>query len=141
MVDACMLAAPDQIHSSVQRFRGGLVLKAHKLLYHSTLGLRVVNKLTGILKLTLWARQVGAQEWVAKLRGLPLPSEALFLSLPHTHTHTRTKTHTISLPHALYLSLSHTHDFSLSRFLSHTQTVVLALHGFGSILVEFVRNK
>jgi len=26
------------------RFRGGLVFKAHKLLYHSTLGLRVINK-------------------------------------------------------------------------------------------------
>ena len=28
----------------VQRFRGGLVFKAHRLLYHSTLGLRVINK-------------------------------------------------------------------------------------------------
>jgi len=28
----------------VQWFRGGLVFKAHKLLYHSTLGLRVVKK-------------------------------------------------------------------------------------------------
>jgi len=27
-----------------QRFRGGLVLKAHILLYHSTLGLRVIKK-------------------------------------------------------------------------------------------------
>ena len=35
-------------HSStsldVQRFRGGLVFKAHGLLYHSTLGLRVIKK-------------------------------------------------------------------------------------------------
>jgi len=29
---------------NVQRFRGGLVFKAHRLLYHSTLGLRVITK-------------------------------------------------------------------------------------------------
>jgi len=28
----------------VQRFRGGLAFKAHRLLYHSTLGLRVIEK-------------------------------------------------------------------------------------------------
>ena len=28
----------------MQRFRGGLVFKAHRLLYHSTLGLRVITK-------------------------------------------------------------------------------------------------
>jgi len=28
----------------VKRFRGGLVFKAHSLLYHSTLGLRVIKK-------------------------------------------------------------------------------------------------
>jgi len=28
----------------VQRFRGGLVFKAHRLVYHSTLGLRVIKK-------------------------------------------------------------------------------------------------
>jgi len=30
--------------SDVQRFRGGLVFKAHRLLYHSTLGVRVIQK-------------------------------------------------------------------------------------------------
>jgi len=29
---------------TVQRFRGGLVFKAHRVLYHSTLGLRVIKK-------------------------------------------------------------------------------------------------
>jgi len=29
---------------NVQRFRGGLVLKVHRLVYHSTLGLRVKKK-------------------------------------------------------------------------------------------------
>ena len=32
------------LHKNVQRFRGGLVFKAHSLLYHSTLGLRVIKK-------------------------------------------------------------------------------------------------
>jgi len=32
------------LHSNVQRFRGGLVFKAHRLVYHSTLGLRVIKK-------------------------------------------------------------------------------------------------
>jgi hypothetical protein len=29
---------------NVQRFRGGLVCKAHRLFFHSTLGLRVIKK-------------------------------------------------------------------------------------------------
>ena len=29
---------------NVERFRGGLVFKAHRLLYHSTLGSRVIKK-------------------------------------------------------------------------------------------------
>ena len=33
----------------MERFRGGLVLKAHRLLYHSTLGLRVIKKKGGNL--------------------------------------------------------------------------------------------
>ena len=32
------------LHSNVKRFRGGLVFKAHRLLCHSTLGLRVIKK-------------------------------------------------------------------------------------------------
>jgi len=32
------------LHRNVQQFRGGLVFKAHSLLYHSTLGLRVIKK-------------------------------------------------------------------------------------------------
>ena len=32
------------LHRNVQRFRGGLVFKAHRHLYHSTLGLRVIKK-------------------------------------------------------------------------------------------------
>jgi len=33
-------------HRNVQRFQGGLAFKAHRLLYHSTLGLRVIKKRT-----------------------------------------------------------------------------------------------
>jgi len=32
------------LHRNVQQFRGGLVFKAHRLVYHSTLGLRVTKK-------------------------------------------------------------------------------------------------
>ena len=32
------------LYRNVQRFRGVLVFKAHRLLYHSTLGLRVITK-------------------------------------------------------------------------------------------------
>jgi len=33
----------------VQRFRGGLIFKAHRLLYHSTLGWRVIKKKKGAI--------------------------------------------------------------------------------------------
>jgi len=33
-----------QEEQEVQRFRGGLVFKAHRPVYHSTLGLRVMKK-------------------------------------------------------------------------------------------------
>jgi len=32
------------LYRNVQRFRGGLVFKAHRLVYHSTLGLRVTKR-------------------------------------------------------------------------------------------------
>jgi len=32
------------LHRNVLRFQGGLVFKAHRLLYHSTLGLRVIKQ-------------------------------------------------------------------------------------------------
>ena len=38
------LARKRPLHRNVQRFRGGLVFKAQRLLYHSTLGLRVIQK-------------------------------------------------------------------------------------------------
>ena len=39
----CMIAS-FRIAMNLWRFRGGLVFKAHRILYHSTLGLRVVIK-------------------------------------------------------------------------------------------------
>ena len=35
---------PQRARRNVQRFREGLVFKAHRLLYHSTLGVRVIEK-------------------------------------------------------------------------------------------------
>jgi len=32
------------LHRNVQRFRGGLILKAHSFVYHSTLGLEVIQQ-------------------------------------------------------------------------------------------------
>jgi len=40
----CSRGHPINYHRNVQRFRGGLVFKAHRLLYHSTLGLRAIKK-------------------------------------------------------------------------------------------------
>jgi len=44
-----LMSAPASIqelllHRNVKRFRGGLAFKAHRLLYHSTLGLRVIKE-------------------------------------------------------------------------------------------------
>ena len=33
-----------KLYRNVKRFQGGLVFKAHRLLYHSTLGFRVIKK-------------------------------------------------------------------------------------------------
>ena len=35
---------PRRVQRVLQRFRGGLVFEAHRRLYHSTLGLRVIQK-------------------------------------------------------------------------------------------------
>jgi len=40
----CVEGEEGLLHRNVQRFRGGLVFKAHRLLYHSTLALRVITK-------------------------------------------------------------------------------------------------
>ena len=57
----------------MQRFRGGLVFKAHRLVYHSTLGLRVIKKKKKGLIPTL----------VLSLRDLPPPSAQL--GVDHSH--------------------------------------------------------
>ena len=49
-------------YRNVQRFRGGLVVKAHKLLYHSTLGLRVIKKKQKCGLQTLRERSKGERE-------------------------------------------------------------------------------
>ena len=44
MKTVCGKYVPVLEEEDVQRFRGGLVFKAHRLLYHSTLGYRVIKK-------------------------------------------------------------------------------------------------
>ena len=45
MIDfAHVFPSEEVLHINVQRFRGGLVFKAHRRLYCSTLGLRVIKK-------------------------------------------------------------------------------------------------
>jgi len=47
------------LHRSVQRFRGGLVFKAHRLLYHSTLGLSVIKKKKKVRGFGVWGLILG----------------------------------------------------------------------------------
>ena len=42
--DTTQVHFSELLHRNVQRFRGGLVFKANRLLHHSTLGLRVIKK-------------------------------------------------------------------------------------------------
>ena len=42
--EGCAVVEHSGRHRNVRRFRGGLVFKAHRLLYHSTLGSRVIKK-------------------------------------------------------------------------------------------------
>ena len=57
---------------NVQRFRGGLVFMAHRLLYHSTLGLRVIKTKkkddeyvpTREVRSGLWFSSKGFGDWV-----------------------------------------------------------------------------
>jgi len=43
----------NNLHRNVQRFRGGLLFKAHRLLYYSTLGLRVTKREVNSLQVAL----------------------------------------------------------------------------------------
>jgi len=59
---------PHSRTSDVKRFRGGLVFKAHRRLYHSTLGWRVIKKKKNQKKKSDLCVDFGA-----KSRGLPRP--------------------------------------------------------------------
>ena len=45
----------------MERFRGGLVFEAHRLLHHSTLGSRVMNKKKMLV--VICARKPGRRAW------------------------------------------------------------------------------
>jgi len=54
---ACEFSMSEQpLRRNLQRFRGGLVFKAHRRVYHSTLGLRVIKK----KKNTAWEQGQGS---------------------------------------------------------------------------------
>ena len=44
LVTTCEVSILQLLHRNVKRFRGGLVFQAHRWLYHSTLGSRVIKK-------------------------------------------------------------------------------------------------
>jgi len=52
--EAVYSPASDIVYINLQRFRGGLAFKAHRLLYHSTLGLSVMNKKKIALSRSYW---------------------------------------------------------------------------------------
>ena len=60
---------------NVEQFRGGLVFKAHRLLYHSTLGLRVIQKkekkLDSWHSCASWSRLVPIQGYLAHKKQPP----------------------------------------------------------------------
>ena len=67
------------MYRNVQRFRGGLVFKAHKLLYHSTLGLRVMKKNKKFVRSAGCADRKmlsvpGLQEYLAHKK-IPMPQD------------------------------------------------------------------
>jgi len=106
---------------NVQQFRGGLVFKAHRLLYHSTLG--------------------GSTSPGRASDPSPPPTSlshthplSLSLSYTHTHTHThllhteiaRTRLGSVSAANIAEVSLSHT--LSLSYTHTHTHTSYTHTH-------------
>ena len=130
-------------HGWWKRFRGGLVFEAHRLLYHSTLGFRVMkkkkkgvgrlNRKRPYLRLIDFGGQVEQQRKDAK-GWTPLHAAAarnqvsLTLSFSLSHTLSLSHTHsfyTHALSHSLTLSLS----LSLAHSLSHTCTHTLSLQG------------
>jgi hypothetical protein len=67
------------IRRNVKRFRGGLVFKAHRLVYHSTLGLRVIKK-----EKVGGAGPGGVERGAERARGTPAREQDAFISqFPH----------------------------------------------------------
>ena len=54
---------------NVKRFRGGLVFEAHRLLYHSTLGLRVIKKKEKKMSFTVQGSGFRVQGSGSRVRG------------------------------------------------------------------------
>ena len=63
----------------MKRFGGGLVFKAHRLVYHSTLGLRVIKK-----EKVGGAGPGGGERGAERARGTPAREQDAFISqFPH----------------------------------------------------------
>ena len=62
-----MLRAHNFVRRIVKRFRGGLAFKAHRVLYHSTLGSRVIKKTQKKKNLVEGLEAVEGLEWAASL--------------------------------------------------------------------------
>ena len=58
----CCTVSHPALSRNVKRFRGGLVFKAHRLLYHSTLGSRVI-KTKKMMKRRMGNEQQRLQRW------------------------------------------------------------------------------
>ena len=102
----------------MKRFRGGPVFKAHRLVYHSTLGLRVIKKKKKSERLWEWTKASSARSptlrssWRFALKLLADPqvcSVCLSLSLCRSLCSPR------SLSRSVSLSLCHTLSLSLQR--------------------------
>jgi len=67
----------DRSGGNVKRFRGGLVFKAHRLVYHSTLGLKVITRKkkssgVGVQRsgVRAWGPEAGGSGWGTSWGGL-----------------------------------------------------------------------
>jgi len=148
---AILWYVPEQLlHRNVQRFRGGLVFEAHRLWYHSTLGLRVIKKRekNSFQKQGRWhavldcGRFCALRGPVEKVCGISFEPqgqnlaltvlkcrifstvEALCTWLCGAVTHALTLSLSLSLSLCLSLSFSHSLARSLSLSLALTQVVL-----------------
>ena len=67
LVNLRTVSEAEILYINVQWFRGGLVFKAHRRLYHSTLGSRVIKKMVPFPISDLMSGRVELEEWLQLL--------------------------------------------------------------------------